>query len=157
MLQRIYSSVALQPPLMAGIRHQYFKLKFLDCGLLQHALGFDWRGVAPDANIAGICNGKFAEQFVGNELITSRPDNISQSLYYWSGAKEGSEAEVDYLVKHEGLIAPVEVKSGKTAHLKSLRIYMEKYKSDVGFALSKDNISQKCRIISLPLYLAFRI
>lgn len=156
-LQKVTSSYAKSLPLRAASQSKFFKLIFLDIGLLHHSMGFDWRKVSLDDDLTNVKQGAFAEQFVGQELLTTSEINCTSELYYWYRNVKGSDAEVDYLVGFEGAPAPVEVKSGSRGTLKSLRLYVEEFGSKDAFVFSQRNIERMEETLFLPLYLASRL
>ena len=108
-VNRVYSSAARIPPIATLSNSKFFKLLFLDIGLMQHLLGFDWRTVKPDDSLVSICDGRFAEQFVGQELLTKVM--LHDNLHYWQRTKKSSSsAKIDFLTSHDGFISPIEVK-----------------------------------------------
>ena len=74
------------------------------------------------------------------------------SLYYWAREARNSNAEVDYLIACGSFVIPLEVKSGKTGTLRSMHLYLEKYKTPVGVRISSLPFSSERPIISVPLY-----
>jgi hypothetical protein len=80
------------------------------------------------------------------------------SLYYWDRQAKSSSAEVDYLAVMNGIIHPVEVKSGATGSLRSLHLFLSSY-PECGKALvfSDQQYSDlpEQKITFLPLYSAF--
>lgn len=156
-LQKVISSYAKDPPLRAGTQSKFFKVIFLDIGLLHHAMGFDWRKVSLHDDLTDLKQGAFAEQFVGQELLTENEINNASELFYWYRNVKGADAEVDYLVEHQGALSPVEVKSGSRGTLKSLRRYVEEFGTKLAFVLSQRNIEQMEETVCLPLYVASRL
>ena len=156
-LSKIVSTYAKTLPLKSSVKEKFFKLIFVDIGLLHHALGFDWRSVDLEDDLTDIRDGAFAEQFVGQELLSTCSINTSRSLYYWYRAEKGSDAEVDYIVNYAGEPTPVEVKSGARGTLKSLSLYMTTFQPTNGFVLSQRNVEQLESTIFLPLYMACRL
>ncbi len=139
------------------MKSNFFKVIFLDTGLLQHAVGFDWRNVNVTQDLTDMRDGIFAEQFVGQELLAACTKDSGYLLHYWDRHIKGSDAEVDYVVEHDGAPAPIEVKSGVRGTLKSLACYMQEFAPRNAFVLSQRNIERLDSITFLPLYLAGRI
>jgi predicted AAA+ superfamily ATPase len=110
-------------PLGAGANPKKFKASLLDIGLLQRLCQVPAELELKQENLLAMYRGKLAEQFVAQELLT-RQDS---SLYYWSRDARGSNAEVDFLVAHEGTVYPVEVKSGTGGSLRSLHLMLQTY------------------------------
>jgi len=155
-ISRVICSLARDVPLSSVEKPEFFKLVFLDIGLLQHALGFDWQRLDPNYDVSTVCNGRFAEQYVGQELLAESSTSRPQRLHYWDRSVPGSDAEVDYLIEYENKITPLEVKSGLQGSLKSLHGYIKEYKPSKAFVLSERNIETLDSIHWLPLYLAGR-
>ena len=120
-------------------------------------MGFDWRELSLDAEVTNICDGVFAEQFVGQELLANRSLSSLYSLHYWQRTKHGSEAEVDYVIENNNNPSPLEIKSGKKGSLRSLHRYIEELKPERAFVLSQQNISHNGIMTWLPLYMVGRI
>jgi len=49
-------------------------------------------------------------------------------------------------------VVPVEVKAGKTGTLRSMRLYLEKYKTVNGIKISQSSLDLRSPIKSIPLY-----
>ncbi len=112
-------------PLKAESDPRRFKALFFDVGLAQRIMGADVRPwlLEPAAAIRNA--GAAAEAFVGQELLAySRPWS-REELHYWHRETRASNAEVDYLLPFDGTVIPVEVKSGATGRLLSLRAFLE--------------------------------
>lgn len=157
-LTKAYQTQALLPPLISTVKFDRFKVIFVDIGLMQYGLGFDWSAVSPDDDLTNIHEGALAEQFVGQELLAASSE---RNLFYWHRETAGSEAEVDYVVVSQGRSAPVEVKSGAKGSLKSLHKFVEEKKPAKAFVLSEKNISktmiEDTELTWLPLYCAARL
>jgi len=153
-LHRILPTHARRFPLAAHAIDKRFKMTFLDIGLLHHLLGFDWTRLAPDADLTDVADGRFAEQFVAQEIITARSGMNHYPLHYWSRSHAGSEAEVDFVVEYENSPVPVEVKSGTKGRLRSLKLYQEELHPPAAFVLSQRNVENLEGITFLPLYLS---
>ena len=76
----------------------------------------------------------------------------SGELYYWQREKNGSQAEIDYLIQKENKIIPIEVKSGTTGKMQSLHLFMYEKQSEYGIRTSLENFGQYNQIRVYPLY-----
>ena len=65
--------------------------------------------------------------------------------------------EIDFLLKIEGNIIPVEVKSGRRPNRKSLLEYIKKYNPKMNIRISTKNFGFENNIKSVPLYAVFCI
>lgn len=156
-IHKILPTHTRQLPLAAHANDKKFKVSFLDIGLLHHFLGFDWRSVPIDADLTDIASGRFAEQFVSQEIITERSGLSNYLLHYWDRARPGSEAEVDFVVEYKGAPVPIEVKSGAKGRLRSLKKYCEELEPSSAFVLSQRNVERSENLFFLPLYLAAKL
>jgi len=138
-------------PIEANVKDNYFKLLFLDIGLLHNIAGIYDKTILGE-DIAAIFKGAVAEQFVGQELAVNQDFYRKSNLYYWAREARNSSAEIDYIFEHKGEIIPVEVKSGKNGKLRSLKMYMDKYKPKTAFKISQNTYNQSDGITSIPLY-----
>ena len=69
-------------------------------------------------------------------------------LFYYNFNKY----EIDFLIKIDGNIIPVEVKSGRRKNSRSLNVYIEKYKPLYSIRLSTKNFGFENNIKLVPLY-----
>jgi uncharacterized protein len=141
-------------PLKAESNPQQFKVLFLDVGLAQRIMGADVRPWFLDP-AAQICNaGAVTEAFVGQELLAYGGPWTKQELYYWHRETRSSNAEVDYLLPLEGAVVPVEVKSGATGRLRSLRVFLDEKRdrSPYGIRFSGQSASIHEDLQSYPIY-----
>lgn len=156
LIHPVYASIASGIPLGAQFNENKFKIIFLDAGLTQFACGLQ-KDIFLKQDIMQINAGAVAEQFVGQELIAYESAYIHQPLYFWARDKKGSSAEVDFVLNRESRVIPVEVKSGKTGILKSLKIFLNEKKASLGIRISKNPLSWHEQIISVPLYMVGEI
>lgn len=138
-------------PFSAGAHESFFKVLFLDVGLL-HAVSGIYAETAKEHDLTSIYKGAVAEQFAGQELIACQSPYSKAQLFYWGRATKNSTAEIDYLIEKDGRVVPVEIKSGPTGRMKSLHIFIEKYNSKTAVRISQAHYKNESPIISLPFY-----
>jgi uncharacterized protein len=148
----IYQSKAKNLPLSGQINEKKFKLLFLDIGLGASHLNLDLTSFL-NTKLNPSNKGQLTEQFVGQELLAYQPFYEQPQLYFWMRDKVSSTAEIDYLYPHKEHIIPIEVKSGSTGRLRSIKLFIEQTKSPLGVKTSTDTLSIKDNILSCPLYL----
>lgn len=150
---RIIHSSGQGVPLAAATKEDVYKVLFLDIALSQSVLGGDTASWLLDPGINFINKGGLTEAFVGQELLAySTPDQKSD-LFYWQREERASNAELDYLIRKNDIIVPIEVKSGAAGHLKSLRLFLdEREKSPFGVRFSVSNFFIDNDIHTYPLY-----
>jgi hypothetical protein len=73
-----------------------------------------------------INKGPITEMVAGWEFIKYMSPRTEHDLYYWENFSDGCTAEVDYLLSQNMKVLPVEIKSGVTGKMKSLRLFMQK-------------------------------
>lgn len=122
-----------------------FKLYLLDTGLLGAMLKLSSNIIIKPNQLFAEYNGAFIENFVAMEL--SKIDK--KELIYWTSR---GEAEVDFIIQGKNNIYPIEVKSGTSKNLKSLRSYEQKYKPKLIFRSSPRNYFMQDEFVNIPLY-----
>lgn len=142
-------------PLGAEASEKHFKCLFFDIGLGQRLSGIPINDIiSNNIDLLTTYEGRLAEQFVGQQLISeSEEASEGGKLYCWIRSERGSSAEVDYIIVRKGKIIPIEVKKGKSGHLKSLHLFLNKYnKNQNGICLQDINSTSKTdQVIFAPL------
>ena len=100
-----------------------------------------------------INNGMIAENAVAQALRAS-----GRELYFYSRyGREAAEQrmEIDFLIRREGKISPVEVKSAAYQHHASLDKFIRKFSGRIGtpYILYTKDVMEKNGIVHLPLYM----
>jgi len=158
LLELVFPTSSTQMPLIPNYR-QRPKLIWLDTGLVNFMAGIQ-KEVFSTTDIQDIWRGRIAEQIVAQELLTL-DDSLLTKRIFWKRDKHGSEAEVDFVYKYEGLAIPIEVKSGHNSKLKSLHLFMESAPHNIAVRawsnpFSIDEVSapngKKFKLINLPFY-----
>ena len=93
--------------------------------------------------------GALTENYVCSQLVSR-----GHACYTWYS--EG-EAEMDFVIQHEGKLIPIEVKSAENSKAKSLKVYMQKFKPDYAIKVSTNNFGFAGNIKTIPLYAVFCI
>jgi predicted AAA+ superfamily ATPase len=145
-LHKIKRSSGAGLPLEAGASDKHFKTAFIDIGLVQRSLGMS-------DDFHSLIEGALAEQFVAQELLTVTAVTQEPNLYYWARESKNSAAEIDYLFAHKGSVVPIEVKAGKTGRLKSMRVFMQQYKTPIGVRISSRPLEFSHGILTVPFYM----
>jgi len=143
-----YQISAPKLPLSGFSDQSKFKIFMLDTGLLGAMLNISSDIIVKPNKLFTEYNGAFIENYVANELIKSN----EKELFYWSSK---SDAEVDFILQIKNTIFPVEVKSGLSKNLKSIRSYASKYHPDFIFRISPRNFYQDNDFVNIPLYAIF--
>ncbi len=135
-------------PLELNKQRNLFKFFSNDVGLLacQYARGIQAMILRGDDKINYGC---IYENAVAEELYSK-----GLNLYYFNSKKQG---ELDFVVRINDSILPIEVKSGKDYHRhNALRNVMENeaYDFKKAIVLTNDNVKVVGRIVYLPVYMA---
>ena len=152
-LGKVRSSSPAGVPLSAHASEKRFKSLILDVGLMRALAGVPVNEVLQQIQLLGIHEGALAEQFVGQELKVS----TGSYPHFWRRQAKSSQAEVDYLISQDGLVVPIEVKSGSSGSLKSLHMLLESFPNcSRGYVLSDRPYGEipAQRLVFLPLYYA---
>lgn len=151
LVRRIHATHANGLPLRAEADPKKFKLLFLDLGLLQAANQVDPSSVL-SGDLVAINAGQLAEQFVGQELLAYSEPHEERHLFFWERNKTGSAAEIDYVVRIDSQIVPIEVKAGATGRLRSLHQFLSEKKRHLGVRISERPLHRENDILSIPFY-----
>lgn len=135
-----------ESPLKAFINSDKFKIYLSDVGLLRSLSNLEYNEILLDKN--EMYKGVLTENYVACELYPK-----SKELYYYNFDKY----EIDFLVKINGDIIPIEVKSGRRVTSKSLNEYIKKYDPKYAIRISSKNFGLENNIKSVPLYAVFCI
>ena len=98
------------------------RLQYLDTGLINAVLGLQGHFFKYE-DLHAIHQGVIAEHIVGQELLGAA-GGTPHRLCFWVREKRNASAEVDFVIQHEGLVIPVEVKAGSSGRLRSLHQFM---------------------------------
>jgi len=93
-------------------------------------------------------SGIFFENYVACELARS-----GHKLFYWKGK---GDAEFEFLVEHDSVIIPIDVKKGRGT-LSSLEKYKNHNKVEVVIKVSANNYGyeEQKKILTIPFYMLF--
>ena len=135
-------------PLPALAKENIFKLFLFDVGLLGNILGLSYK---EHRDQSFNYKGYIAENFVQNELVAQ----YGSPTYSWEYAR----SEIEFLFKSDnGMIIPIEVKSGKRTRAKSLATYVQRYQPEKTIKLIGSSGSlENHEALVLPLYYASKI
>lgn len=153
-IRRVIHTSGQGLPLYADSNPRLMKLVLLDVGLMHAALRIE-SSLVQEPDLLAVHRGAVAEQFVAQELISTGPPNREPELFFWVREALNSQAEVDYLVAAGSRVVPIEVKSGASGSLKSLRLFLDSHpNSPFGVRLHGGNALVEDRVVHMPLYAA---
>ena len=158
LLELVYPSMEARLPVFPSLR-KHPKLLWLDTGIVNYASGIQ-RDVFSVEDIQDVWRGRIAEHIVGQELL-ALDKHVSATRTFWQRNKQGSDAEVDFLFPYQGMLIPIEVKSGHNAKLRSLHLFMDEAPHNIAVRvwsqpLSVDEVKTTkgkiFKLINIPFY-----
>lgn len=155
-ISRISAASVASLPFESTASDKKFKALIVDIGLMRSL-----NNLPPDIeytknDLLSMYNGALAEQFVGQEFLSSGQDK----LYYWIREAKGSSAEVDFILSKKNKIFPIEIKGGAAGKLRSMHLLLDKYPHiETGYVLSTAPYGElhEQRLVFLPLYYAYSL
>ena len=145
LLYKVYSVNKLGMPLKSYRELNAYKLFTLDVGLLGAMSELDVKSLLEGNRVFVEFKGAMSEQYVLQQLLTTE-----YTPYYYSN--EQSRNEIDFLIQVNSDIVPIEVKAEENVHSKSLRAFMDKFKSEYAIRFSMNNYIKQNKIINIPLW-----
>lgn len=160
LLELAYPTTSAQMPAIPETRRMP-KLLWLDSGLVNYAAKLR-KETLNALDLLDVWRGHFAEQLVGQELLTQSHD-ISQTRQFWSKGDGINGAEVDFVWIWDSELIPIEVKAGHNAKLRSLHSFIDRSPLDIAVRVwsqpfSIDTVEtpikrKRFRLVNLPFYL----
>jgi predicted AAA+ superfamily ATPase len=162
LLNLVYPVTSAQLPLTPDLRKSP-KLQVLDTGIINYmaTLQAEFFGTGL---LTDIYRGRIAEHITGQELLSINYTMTRQN-HFWTKEKS-SDAEVDYVFQYNGMLIPVEVKSGKAGKLRSLNEFMELtphpyairvYSEKLSITKSVTRTGKEFWLLNMPFYLVHKI
>jgi len=158
LLELVYPTTSTQLPVLSA-RSRKPKLIWLDMGLVNYVAGVR-KELFSATNIQDVWRGILAEQIVAQELI-STDTKVNKHRKFWVRDKATASAEVDFVIDYDGMVIPIEVKSGHNSKLKSLHWFMDEAPHDVAVRVWSERLSvdvvttpkgKNFRLINVPFY-----
>jgi len=163
LLHLVYPCTSTSIPVLPDKRKSP-RLHLLDTGLMNCLAGLQ-KDLLHVRELDSLYQGKIAEQVVGQELLAANFSALN-TLSFWVREKKDSSAELDFLQVFDGMVIPVEVKSGSTGRLRSLHLFMDNVPHTLAVRLYagglkketiQTNAGKTYTLLNLPYYLAGRI
>ena len=135
-------------PLIAYQDFKAFKLFVVDVGLLSALTKLDVKTILEKTQIFEEFKGAIAEQYVYQQLKSADDD---MPIYYWSN--DSGRSEIDFVVQLDNYVIPVEVKAEKNLKAKSLKNFIQEYKSQKAVRTSlADYKLNDNNLYDIPIY-----
>lgn len=147
LVSQVYKVEQIKKPLENYRGINAFKIYVSDLGLLCAKKDLAANDILYMVEEINDFKGGMAENYVNVQLTIS-----GYNTYYWESERG---AEIDFVIQRAGRLIPIEVKSADNTKAKSLKVYMETYKSDYAIKLSTKNFGYEDGKKIVPLYAAF--
>jgi len=163
LMQLVYPVTSEKIPILPDLKRTP-KLQLLDTGLVNYFAGIQ-KQVFNSDDIADIYEGKISEHIVGQEILASKLSPLYK-LNFWTKEKKESNAELDFIYLHNGLVIPIEVKKGASGRLRSLHQFIDISKHPFAVRVYSGKLSidyektvggKSYYLLNLPFYLACKL
>lgn len=134
-------------PISAYEESGIFKLYLNDVGLLRVLAKLPAQIITSENPMFAEFKGSMTENYILQSLVS----HFDVKPRYW--ASNGT-AEVDFVLQNELNVIPIEVKSGTSISGKSIKVFAEKYQSDLMIRFSALNLRKDGSMLNIPLWLA---
>ncbi len=163
LLYLVYPTTNTELPILPDLKKSP-RLQFVDTGFINYFSGIqnDYIGLN---DLNSIYRGTITEHIIGQEILAANR-SIKNNPVFWVREKEGSSAEIDYILKHKSTLVPVEVKSGKTGTMKSLHFFIDNSKYNLSIRLFRNKVSisniqtpkgKHFKLLNLPYFLGGKL
>lgn len=146
LIKEISMTAANGLPLGAEVKSNYTKFMMMDTGLMLRIQGMNIDNETEAADfifnsspVDLVNKGSIAEMFAGLEFVKHGNPRIPVDLFYWENTAKGASAEVDFISSYKNSIMPIEIKSGTSGKMKSLRMFMASRNLKKGIRSSLEN------------------
>lgn len=133
-------------PLKAYTNFSAYKLFMLDVGLLGAMADLDVESLLEGNRIFVEFKGALAEQYVYQQIVST----TEYIPYYYSNVQ--SRNEIDFLIQIKDDVIPIEVKAEENLKSKSLRAFVDKFKSNHAVRISMNNYREQEWLTNIPLW-----
>lgn len=147
------------PALTLSLDGSRFKCYLMDTGLLIN-LGFGDKDYLENDFYRAILTDRLhvnEGMFIENIIAQCLRANGHKIVFYEERDKKGNVAmEIDFIIRKDRKIIPIEAKSGKDYTIKSLEKFKKKFSNRVGlqYVLHEGDIKREGEILYLPYYVA---
>lgn len=140
-------------PLSGMADNTFFKVYMADIGLLRKKSNINFRTILESDKDYIHFKGALTENYVYTQLKI-----MGIESFFW---RTKSDAELDFITDHEGVLLPIEAKSADNTKAKSLHLFCNRYRPKMAIKTSLknigDNMDGDTHVWSVPLYVIFRI
>lgn len=146
LIYRVHKVNIPHVPLSAYKELSFFKLFFLDIGLLGAMSELDLHSIIEGSRLFIEFKGAFTEQYVLQQIVS----DTEYSPYYYG--TESATFEQDFLIQKGMNAVPIEVKAETNIHSQSLKAFYNKFHPEQSIRLSLLNYQEQDWMVNIPLY-----
>lgn len=147
MVRRIHNVGEIAYPLAAYEMRNAFKLYLNDVGMLRSMAGVSTESLALDRDFP------FKGRFVENYELQQLAGQVEGMVHYYA---ERADREIDFVLQHDSVTVPVEVKAGESRKAASFKTFVNARHPRYAIRFSERNLRQDGAFVNIPLYLASR-
>lgn len=158
-IRLIYPSIDVEFPVMPDLRKSP-RMQFLDSGLINHSLGLQDKMLTV-SDLSSSYKGAIIPHVITQELISLNVFRNSKPNF-WVREKSQSSSEVDLVYVYDGMVIPIEIKSGSSGKLKSLHQFIDAcshmyavrvYAGEFSIEKTRSPKGKSFLLMNLPYYL----
>lgn len=138
----VVHSAANGLPLGAEVNDNFTKYLFFDLGVMQTMLDIPAAEILTANEVDFVNKGGTSEMFTGLEMLKYHDCFTKAEMHYWQSQEKKSQAEVDYVIAHEGKVLAVEVKASTQGSMQSLWIFLRSHSLYNAVRTSLENFGQ---------------
>lgn len=146
LIYRVHKVNIPHVPLSAYKELSFFKLFFLDIGLLGAMSELDLHSIIEGSRLFIEFKGAFTEQYVLQQIVS----DTEYSPYYYG--TESATFKQDFLIQKGMNAVPIEVKAETNIHSQSLKAFYNKFHPELSIRLSLLNYQEQDWMVNIPLY-----
>lgn len=146
LIYRVHKVNEPHVPLSAYKELSFFKLFFVDIGLLGAMSELDLHSVIEGNRLFVEFKGALTEQYVLQQIMS----DTGYTPYYYG--TESATFEQDFLIQKEMDAVPIEVKAETNIRSQSLKAFYDKFHPGLSIRLSLLNYKEQDWMVNIPLY-----
>jgi predicted AAA+ superfamily ATPase len=162
-IQLIYPTIDTEFPIKADVTKKP-RMQFLDSGLLNYDLKIQQELIGL-RDLSEAYRGALVPHLIIQELLSLNTDHFEKP-HFWVREKKQSSAEVDLVYYYNGMVIPIEIKSGKIGKLRSLHLFMDEcphhyavrlYAGNFAVNRVESSLSKPFYLLNIPYFLGTKI
>jgi len=162
-IQLIYPTIDTEFPVKTDFTKKP-RMQFLDSGLLNYDLKIQHELIGL-RDLSEAYRGALVPHMIIQELLSLNTDHFEKP-HFWVREKKQSSAEVDLVYYYNGMVIPIEIKSGKIGKLRSLHLFMDEcphhyavrlYAGNFAVNRVESSLSKPFYLLNIPYFLGTKI